>query len=439
MTPPTLAHVLARSMRFPVKRARQIIPNLFNPSQHPMETSDSEDKITSTRTRHFHPRHLFDKIYEKKTEQSTDGPLTSTQEGLYSPKLIRNSMDLLGFLRLAKKMRALEEGLRTFLDATCTTLPSDVFVTSGCAMGSSASLPPSASASPEDCPKGHITPSSAHITLLMDMCANKGEWVLALFLVRHFSKAHPSLIGHAVSLMARHRVAPMTLRKAVDVPELSPSEDLGDAPNTHDMGLAKSDVEVLGWHVACYYLTHQFGSQPHYIPVEAFNVVLSACSRDEDWLTSMSLVRGMGPNPLQGWQSERERMAIIRRLDETKGTTNTLPPDWFCPLTTFTQPQVPVETHMTLAPDSSVGERGAAVINTSALTECNAAPSTSAPPPPDVVSYATLIVTLEHAGEIHLATEVLNCLPPSEKKKITASYAALISVWSNEVCSRKRR
>ncbi|EPY23842.1 hypothetical protein STCU_07428 [Strigomonas culicis] len=68
-----------------------------------------------------------------------------------------------------------------------------------------------------------------------------------------------------------------------------------------------------------------------------------------------------------------------------------------------------------------------------------AAEELSQPPSPDVVSYATLIATLEQAGKDKIASEVLNRLPPLEKEEITASYAALIHVWSKQIYKKQNR
>ncbi|CCW61237.1 unnamed protein product [Phytomonas sp. EM1] len=437
MSPRTLEHVLAHSMRFPRQRADQIIPSLFHSSHLPVVAPGSQMKATSTRTSYLYPRYLIDKIDEK-SGRSVDRLSTYRLKGLSPPKLVRNGMDLLIFLKFGKKMGAWEESLATFLDATCTVLPDEVLVTSGGVRSSSLPSPPPASAPPDQRRKCHVTPSSAHITLLMDMCASSEQWGLTLFLVRHFGEAHPSIISHAVGLMARRRVAPIALREEVGVPKTTLHNHLGDQPSSQGTVATKNGVEVRGWQVACYYLTRQLCFQLHCVPVEAFNVILSSCRSDGDWIASMAVVRCMGPNPLQYWQSVREYAAISRHSDEVKETKSVLASDWFCPFSTPAQQQVPTESHMTLIPNRNVETSGAAATHRAASAECNAVESTFAAPSPDVVSYATLIVTLEQAGEFHLATEVLNRLPPLEKNKITASYVSLIGVWSSQVCNRKR-
>ncbi|EPY34890.1 hypothetical protein AGDE_07746 [Angomonas deanei] len=129
------------------------------------------------------------------------------------------------------------------------------------------------------------------------------------------------------------------------------------------------------------YLTHCKVPPPDR-PVEAYTECLAACERANDWQGALRIVRSMGPNPLQGWRSAEE--------GEGEATTSE-----------------PVDG--------------------------------LAPPSPNVVSYATLIAVLEQCGKDKIAAEVLLRLPSLEQAEITASYAALIHVWSKQIYSKQQR
>jgi len=88
--------------------------------------------------------------------------------------------------------------------------------------------------------------------------------------------------------------------------------------------------------------------------------------------------------------------------------------------------------------DSAGQSTAASPAPDSALSSSLSTPAAT-PPSPDALSYATLIATLEQAGQDRTASQVLNRLPPLEKEVITATYVALIHVWASQVAQRNRK
>lgn len=148
----------------------------------------------------------------------------------------------------------------------------------------------------------------------------------------------------------------------------------------HDQG---ADTENMpGWAAGLHFLAH-LACPGGVLPVAAYNVVLTACENAREWQAALQVVRSMGSNPLQGWRHDEEG-------EETNNEA-----EKFAPRATA--------------------------------------------PSPDVVSYAILMAVLEQSGRERVATAVLNRLPPVEREEITASYAALIYVWSTQLYHDRRR
>ncbi|RNF17067.1 hypothetical protein TcG_05907 [Trypanosoma cruzi] len=158
---------------------------------------------------------------------------------------------------------------------------------------------------------------------------------------------------------------------------------------------------LYGWERALHFL--QTRIPPEEQPVEAYNACIAACETALEWEGALAIVRSMGPNPLQ-------------KLDSKvfSGTTG-----------------------IGVASAGSTVEGVSSSLGTEAREESVLA--TFPPPAPDVVTYATLISVLEQSGKDALASEVLQRLPPVEKEEITASYAALIHVWSEQKYRNHRR
>lgn len=130
------------------------------------------------------------------------------------------------------------------------------------------------------------------------------------------------------------------------------------------------------------------GIPPSEISVDVFNAILSGCEGTRDYKGALYILQSMGPNPLSApFRVEAEEDGSVTSEDEFPP-----PASW-----------------------------------------------TASPVSPNVVSYATLIAALEQSGRAKAASRVVSLLPQVEKKEITASYAALIYLWSNQVQTRHRR
>ncbi|KAH9589073.1 Pentatricopeptide repeat [Trypanosoma melophagium] len=169
----------------------------------------------------------------------------------------------------------------------------------------------------------------------------------------------------------------------------------------------KKDVkeDLYGWRRALHFLQSRI--PPEEQPVEAYNACMGACEQSLDWEGALVVIRSMGPNNLQ-------------QLD-TKSTPS-------------------VEEDGKKEVDEAVSvEREKTALTITEAREDMGEMSVLNPPKPDVITYATLISVLEQCGKNALASEVLQRLPPLEKEEITATYAALIHVWSEQQYRNHRR
>ncbi|KAK7198557.1 hypothetical protein NESM_000817700 [Novymonas esmeraldas] len=237
----------------------------------------------------------------------------------------------------------------------------------------------SASHAPAPPSASGVNPTLSHINTLLDTCAAAGKWELVEKISIYFAPAFPDAFSHAMELVARRQ------------PETA----------------AGPDAAERGWRGAFVYLTTRCPLPAAEVPVEAFHVCLRGCEAVLDWRGAMEVVRAMGPNPLQGWRDAEEGDSDGERRAASSAELAS----------------------------TATAETGSADATSDGMQRS----SSSAPPPPNAVTYAMLLATLEQAGKDSLASAVLNRLPALEKEEITASYAALIMVWSNQVLRRQRR
>lgn len=301
-----------------------------------------------------------------------------------SGHLIRNSADLTTYLTAAQRTGDWEGGLRAFAEATALSVVTAMLATSEATATSAASTAGTSIAStpvPPALSGSGINPNAVQITAVLEMCASAEKWDLVERIGVFFAPAYPYTFSRAVELLARR----------------TPSD---------------SSAGEGGWRSAFAYLTTRCPLPAAEITVEAFNVILRGCEAALDWRGAMEVVRAMGPNPLQGWRAaEEEDEAGCAAAAASLGRPATA--------------SDPAETDTVSASPPTASASPALFMST--------------PPSPNVVSYATLIATLEQAGKESLASAVLNRLPAVEKEEITASYAALIMVWSNQIMRKQRR
>lgn len=425
MPPLTLEQVLARSMRLPRSRPQRHVTKLFQESRSigdnnynsnsssrsntggaftdPL-TSLSFDGSSSPPRRGAHPPpvssdrqerlNFFDLMDRDEAARQT-GRLSIHR----SDTLVRNSTDLTTFLNAARQTGDWEDGLRAFAQATAlpafTALlqpfspsPPTAAPTSSVYGSSALSSPPPPPPSPSLLTG--INPNLGHVMTLLDMFAEARRYDLVERVGAFFAPAFPEALTHTVELLVTRAAA--------------------EAPTAVAAAASSSASSSTGWRAGFEYLTQRCALPAAEVPAEAFNVCLRGCEATKDWRGALKVVRAMGPNPLQGWTAPKE---------EEEG-----------------------ENTSTAASASAGGGGESGEANTSDVPPSDspgAANSVSIPPAPNVVSYATLIATLEQAGKDHVASAVLNRLPALEKEEITASYAALIVVWSNQVQHKHRR
>ncbi|KAG5481658.1 hypothetical protein CUR178_07011 [Leishmania enriettii] len=419
MPPLTLEQVLARSMRLPRKRAQQHVSRLYKrhesaelggSTEWTPSTAKGSSLVgpalpcngsiaammggrhagkrggaygsSSTATVASAERLNFFELVEREDAQRQAGRLSIHSSGL----LVRNSTDLTTYLKAAQRTGDWEGGLRAFCEATALPTLTAILAASEASADAAASTrrtPVSPTLPPPSAPSGSgVNPNVTQITAVLEMCAEAEKWDLLEKIGVFFAPAYPDAFSRAVELLAQR-----------------PSSGAG--------------AGVCGWRAAFAYLTTRCPVPAADISVEAFNVCLRGCEAALDWRGAMEVVRAMGPNPLQGWRAAEEE------VDESDRT----------------------------AAEASISCSGAASDTTDADVQSSSPPTASAspalsmstPPSPNVVSYATLIATLEQAGKERLASAVLNRLPAVEKEEITASYAALIMVWSNQILHKRRR
>ncbi|ORC92638.1 uncharacterized protein TM35_000033910 [Trypanosoma theileri] len=360
MPPLTLEQVLARSMRLPRKHTKNM--TALGSSHATLGSSTLSPSSNTEVKRDTGAAKLFSLIEKEEEAIAAQRPKIHV-----SHNLIRNSQDLLTYLHTAKRMRAWEDALRSFNEATKMLLIRQSDDNSGVVLTLRKQGEESKEAS-------GITANIAHLSVLLDVCASAKQWDLVEQLGEVFRKQSPQILINAVSLLAR--------TKEADVKE-----------------------GLYGWKRALHFL--QTRIPPEEQPVEGYNACMSACENSLDWEGALAVIRSMGPNNLQQLDSKITSLVEENKVKSLDGTVN-------------------VETEKTAPPSAEAREDmgDMSVLN---------------PPKPDVVTYATLISVLEQCGKNALASEVLQRLPPLEKEEITATYAALIHVWSEQQYRNHRR
>ncbi|KPA78521.1 putative mitochondrial hypothetical protein [Leptomonas pyrrhocoris] len=425
MPPLTLEQVLARSMRLPRQRTQRYVSKLYHGSNSTAVDAHAQRATRAgalasglTEPGLFHPSHSDVAAPHRRGMKELAAPARQEKLNFFdlmeredalrragrlsihrSDHLVRNSTDLTTFLNAAARTGGWQDGLRAFAEATAlpafqallheSTAIASASGDSSTQWGSSndrasptddttAAAVPSHSPSAPSVSLSGVNPNAAHIVALLNMCATAGQYPLVEKIGAFFAPAFPDAFARVVELLAA---------RAADT-------DAAAAP---------------GWRAAFVYLTQRCPLPAAEVPVEAFNVCLRGCEEVKDWRGALEVVRSMGPNPMQGWTSAEEEK------DATQGE------------------------HTASSSSATAGTESPSPHEEAAAPVTPAQTSLSTPPPPNVVSYATLIATLEQAGKDQLASEVLNRLPAVEKEEITASYAALIFVWSNQVLHKHRR
>lgn len=426
MPPLTLEQVLARSMRLPRQRAGRHVSKLYqrsserpsgrgnglqqsmtstfsSPNRASSFTTSTTGLMNARGTAHRDPvrQTQQEKLHFLQLMEKEEADQRAHHLFIHrSTHLVQNGIDLSTHLRAAQQTGDWEAALQTFVDATqlpfflhpsqsfgklpeASMFTAEAAATSPGGTRSSTSnhsantAPPSSSPpQPHFTPTG-VNPTDEQLNLLISTCAKSEQWCLAERIAAYFARTHPGAILHFIELLSQTTVGSVSIREMQEMPRN-------------------------GWQTAYLYLRHHLPISPSLVPVEAYNICLRGCEDAKDWRRAIEIIQAMGPNPLQGWNPT---------LDDANSLAKT---------------SLSTDAVAVTAADGN----GTAAASPSPLPH---------PPSPNVVSYATLIATLEQAGKDAIAAKVLSRLPPIEKEEITASYAALILVWSDQVLHRHRR
>lgn len=168
------------------------------------------------------------------------------------------------------------------------------------------------------------------------------------------------------------------------------------------------------WQVAIMEVLARTGIPPPFFSVDIFNHILSLSEQRKDCYGALYVIQSMGTNPLQ--------VLPTASLD--------VPPD-------FPSSSISRRKKTLADEEKQVGPFSNSLMIRGVMPPLF--PWSSPPVSPNVVSYASLIAALEQAGANRFASYIVSLLPPEEKKEITASYAALIYLWSQQVLTKGRK
>jgi hypothetical protein len=382
----------------PRPRRTKLAPKLTMMTTTTSKASARQDKLD------------FFALMEREEEAQRAGRLSIHR----SDHLVRNSADLTTFLNAALRTGDWQDGLKAFAEATAlpafralldenVPTTSSPFEVATAAVRGGAGLPAASAV-----PVSGVNPNAGQVVALLDMCAKAEQYPLVEKIGAFFAPAFPEAFVRCVELLAA-------------------------ASTSHP-----SSVVVPGWRAAFAYLTTRCPLPAAEIPLEAFNVCLRGCEEAKDWRGALEVIRAMGPNPLQGWTSLEEDS--VKHDSASASPLETIEENTTSPSkTSSSSSSLTTAAEAAAAGTTETGTSHGGASSSVATADGASAASLSTPPSPNVVSYATLIATLEQAGKNQIASAVLNRLPAVEKEEITASYAALIFVWSNQVLHKRRR
>ncbi|KAG8346226.1 hypothetical protein ERJ75_000940200 [Trypanosoma vivax] len=293
-----------------------------------------------------------------------------------SNNLIKNSQDLLAYLQTSRQMRAWEDALHHFCTVTKSLVVKQLDNGNPCLSLSQQTGGGTMGVSSGN--HGYVTASVAHVTVLMNTLASARKWDLVEQLGEIYRRHGPDVLLDTVTLLANTTEADVT-------------------------------TGVYGWRRAIRFLKTRIPLEEQ--SVEVYNACLTTCERTLDWEGAFSVVRSMGPNPIKQLKVNVSRFPTTSSDVLVKAASAEEYPS--------------TEEGNLLSPATEEHEDDVVL-----------APQ---PPSPNVVTYATLISILDQCGKESLACEVLQCLPALEKEEITAAYAALIHVWSEQKYRRYNR
>lgn len=197
------------------------------------------------------------------------------------------------------------------------------------------------------CREAHITPNIAHLKVVADTLAQSNKWdVLHSLLLREDAGSHADkkeVVAHLVPFLFRR------------------SGGEGGVEGT--LVFLNSLPDAI-------------------LSTQAFNELLSFCTRSSNWEGCVKILANMGRGDLDLSSASRPLCQELTPL---------------------------------IAPDALSSDTGS-----------------SARPPPDAVSFASLVAVLQETGRKDAALDILMRLPPATREIILTSTVALIHVWSEQ-------
>lgn len=273
-------------------------------------------------------------------------------------------------------------------------------------------------------------PEDALLTLLLSHCEGAGRLTAVEQIGTYYGWRYPSVLTRAVEILLTHKYLPprypnfceiihsgsFVAGKDFQEGKKNPASNDGkDGEFTGTTVTTKIYSEKnKSWQVAIMEVLARSSIPPGSISVDVFNHILSLCEVRKDCLGALYVVQSMGPNPLQ--------VLPVASVD--------VPRSFYSSASSETLKSFVEEEEEKRLPSSS---------SSLSYERPSPFPWASSPVPPNVVSYASLIAALEQAGANRFASYIVSLLPPQEKKEITASYAALIYLWSQQVLAKGRK
>lgn len=351
-------------------------------------------------------RDLFRRSRQRREAAAKSGVHFTTNSGASYQSYIpvgspsKNSVDLTSFLRTALQMRTYEEGIEAFcafapLPAPLTglLLRKNVKVDGGVVSSHDENR---LSSSQQQSASPALRWAPEHIHLMLSICegANRLDAVEAVGI--YFSRQLPSVLVRTTKILMAKRFC---VSRAQHCNENSDRQSRKGEENVLEESTWQENV--FSWLAAT-------AIPPSEISVDVFNAMLSKCEAEKDYKGALYILQSMGPNPLSELDLPPPKMITDKGKETQKNKSK---PD-----------------------DDSLSSTVEGVPHRmKPFVWCISSPVT-----PNVVSYAMFIAVLEQCGQNAFASRVVSLLPKMEQQEITASYAALIYLWSQQVMSKKK-
>lgn len=269
---------------------------------------------------------------------------------------------------------------------------------------------------------------------LLTLCEGAGRLLAVKAVGQYYGWRYPLILTRMVEILLKHTYLPPTYPNFSNLLSHSSSSEVEDEKKKTEENAVPERLDhrtslergkkKMSWIEAVLDTLARSSIPPSSFSVEVFNHILSVCEARKDCYGALYVIQSMGSNPLQALPT----------------ATIALPPDF---RSTIRSKKSPPSVEAKGKENADLSAPVAPLFSSSPPPRQKDIPSTfswSSPPvSPNVVSYASLIAVLEQAGENQFASYIVSLLPSQEKNEITASYAALIYLWSQQVLTKSRK